>query len=133
MALSFKARLTLWHLTAVALILTGTALAAHWALSRAVLDHIIDGAVLALARAEAGALATTPQLPIRVHERAPGTAAPSFSRLDKFVQIIDMDGRVVARGMTLGNAQLPVSPALLVRLRDRETVFETVDDFGEEP
>ncbi len=71
MPLSFKARLTLWHLAAVVVILVGTALAANWALSRAVLNQIIDGAVLALAEAEAAAVATTPQLPIRVHEMAP--------------------------------------------------------------
>jgi len=133
MPLSFKARLTLWHLAAVVVILAGTALAANWALSRAVLNQVIDGAVLALAEAEAAALATTPQLPIRVHEMPPGTAAPSFARLDKFVQIVDLDGRVIARGMTLGTARLPTSPALLTRLRDRETIFETVNDFGEEP
>lgn len=133
MPLSFKARLTLWHLLAVVVILTGTALAGNWALSRIVLGQVIDGAVLALAEAEAAALTTTPQSPIRVHEMPPGTAAPSFTRLDKFVQIVALDGRVIARGMTLGTARLPASPALLARLRDRETVFETVNDFGEEP
>jgi len=49
MTLSFKARLTLVYLVAVALILVGTALTANWALSRAVLSQIIDGAILALA------------------------------------------------------------------------------------
>jgi len=131
MALSFKARLTLWHLVAVAVILAGTAVAADWALPRAVLNQVIDGAVLTLAEAEAAALATTPQAPLRVHETPPGTAAPSFARLDKFVQIIALDGRVIARGMTLGTARLPASPALLARLRDGETVFETVNDFEE--
>ncbi len=131
--LSFKARLTLWHLLAVTVILAATALAANWALSRAVLDQVIDGAVLALAEAEAAALTSTPRAPIRVHEMPPGTAAPSFARLDKFVQVVTLDGRVVARGMTLGTARLPAPPALLVRLSNQETVFETVEDFGEEP
>jgi len=129
--LSFKARLTLWHLLAVVVVLTLTALAADWALSRAVLDQVIDGAVLALAEAEAAALTTTPQSAIRVHEVPPGTAAPSFARLDKFVQVVDLDGRVIARGLTLGTARLPAPPSLLARLRDRETVFETVHDFEE--
>jgi len=131
--LSFKARLTLWHLLAVTVILAATALAANWALSRAVLDQVVDGAVLALAEAEAAALTSNPQAPIRVHEMPPGTAAPSFARLDKFVQVVALDGRVVARGMTLGIARLPAPPALLARLRSQETVFETVVDFGEEP
>jgi len=133
MALSFKARLTLWHLVAVVIILVATALVANWALSRAVLDQMVDEAVLSLAEAEGAALTTSPLAPIRVHEMAPGTAAPSFARLDKFVQIVAMDGRIVAHGMTLGTARLPAPPSLLERVRDGETVFETVTDFGEEP
>ena len=64
---------------------------------------------------------------------APGAGPPSFARLDKFVQITDLDGRVVARSATLGTARLPTPPALLARVRDGETVFATVTDFGEEP
>jgi two-component system OmpR family sensor kinase len=40
---------------------------------------------------------------------------------------------VIARSGTLGTARLPTPPALLARLRDGETVFQTVTDFGEEP
>jgi two-component system, OmpR family, sensor kinase len=133
MTLSFKARLTLGHLAAVTLILAVTALTANWALSRAVLDQIIDGAILALAEAEAAALVENPQIPARVHEMAPGTAAPSFARLDKFVQIVHMDGQVIARSGTLGSARLPLKPGLLAQLQEGQTVFATVDDFGEEP
>ncbi len=133
MTLSFKARLTLVYLVAVALILVGTALTANWALSRAVLSQIIDGAILALAEAEAAAIVENPHPPTHVHEMAPGTAAPSFARLDKFVQIVRMDGQAVARSVTLGNARLPTKPDLLDRLQGGQTVFETVDNFGEEP
>jgi len=133
MTLSFKARLTLVYLVAVALILVGTALTANWALSRAVLSQIIDGAILALAEAEAAAIVENPHPPTHVHEMAPGTAAPSFARLDKFVQIVRMDGQAVARSVTLGNARLPTKPDLLARLQGGQTVFETVDNFGEEP
>ena len=133
MTLSFKARLTLGHLAAVVLILVGTALMANWALSRAVLSQIIDGAILALAEAEAAAMVEKPHPPTHVHEMAPGTAAPSFARLDKFVQIVRMDGQAIARSVTLGSARLPTKPGLLTRLQEGETVFETVNDFGEEP
>src|SRR5207245_11729464 len=133
MTLSFKARLTLGHLVAVALILVGTALTANWALSRAVLSQIIDAAILAPGGAEGAAMGEKPHPPPHVHEMAPGTAAPSFARLDKFVQIVRMDGQVIARSMTLGSARLPTKPGLLTRLQEGETVFETVDDFGEEP
>jgi len=133
MTLSFKARLTLVHLVAVALILVGTALTANWALSRAVLSQIIDAGILALAEAEAAAMVEKPHPPTHVHEMAPGTAAPSFARLDKFVQIVRMDGQAIARSVTLGNTRLPTKPDLLARLQGGQTVFETVDNFGEEP
>src|SRR5256712_226536 len=133
MTLSFKARLTLVHLVAVALILVGTALTANWALSRAVLSQIIDAGILALAEAEAAAMVEKPHPPTHVHEMAPGTAAPSFARLDKFVQIVRMDGGVMARSVTLGSARLPTKPGLLTRLQEGQTVFETVEVFGEEP
>jgi two-component system, OmpR family, sensor kinase len=133
MTLSFKARLTLGHLAAVVLILVGTAAMANWALSRAVLSQIIDRAILALAEAEAAAMVEKPHPPTHVHEMAPGTAAPSFARLDKFVQIVRMDGQAIARSVTLGNARLPTKPDLLARLQAGQTVFETVDNFGEEP
>src|SRR5262249_25519661 len=107
--------------------------AANWALSRAVLHQIIDGAILALAETEAAAMVEQPHPPTHVHEFAPGTAAPSFARLDKFVQIVTMEGPVTARGVPLGNGTLPTKPALLARLGDDQPVFETVDDFGEEP
>jgi two-component system, OmpR family, sensor kinase len=133
MTLSFKARLTLGHLVAVVLILVGTALMANWALSRAVLSQVIDGAILALAETEAAAMVDKPHPPTHIHEMAPGTAAPSLARLDKFVQIVRMDGQAIARSVTLGNARLPTKPDLLTRLQSGETVFETVDTFGEEP
>jgi two-component system OmpR family sensor kinase len=44
-----------------------------------------------------------------------------------------MDGQAIARSVTLGNARLPTKPDLLTRLQGGETVFETVDTFGEEP
>ena len=87
MALSFKARLTLWHLLAVMVILAGTGLAANWALSRVVLDRIVDDAVLALAEAEATALTTSPRAPVSVHEKPPGRPHPRSPGSTKFVQI----------------------------------------------
>src|SRR5262249_886217 len=132
MTLSFKARLTLWHMAVVALILAIAAAGAHWALSRAVLG-IIDDALLSLAESEAAALLAHPEVTPRVHERPPGTGSSSFVRLDKLVQIIDVDGSVLARSATLGTAQLPRSPGLLERFRRDEVVFETRGDFGEEP
>jgi len=75
MALSFKARLTLWHLVAVVIILVATALVANWALSRAVLDQMVDEAVLSLAEAEGAALTTSP----RRRPRSPGSTSSSRS------------------------------------------------------
>jgi len=63
---------------------------------------------------------------------SPGTAPPSFPRLDKFIQYVDQDGRILARSANLGTARLPTSASLLAKLRTGERVFETVDDFGDE-
>ncbi len=133
MRVSLRAQLSLWHMGAAALILAVTAVGADWAMARVVRDRVIDGPLLALAETEAAAALADPGPPIRVHELTPGTAPPSFVRLDKFVQIIDLDGRVVARSANLGTAHLPTSPSLLARLRSGDLVFETRDDFGEEP
>jgi two-component system OmpR family sensor kinase len=130
--LGFKARLSLWHMVIVALILGGAAFVSNWALARLVRGQV-DEALLALAGAEARALTSDATAAPRVHEAPPGTAPPSFVRLDKFIQIAGLDGRIVARSSTLGTARLPVGPELLARLADGETVFRTVEDFGEEP
>jgi len=129
---SFKTRLWLGQVVVLAVMLALAAFGADWALRRVVLGEIIDDAILSLASTEAAALQSDPAHP-RVHEIAAGAGPPSFVRLDKFVQIIHPDGRVVAHSATLGTARLPTSPALLTRLQDGETVFSTVTDFGEEP
>jgi len=131
--LGFKTRLWLGHVAVLAAMLTLAAVGADWALRRAVLGRIIDDAVLWLASTEAAALQADPTQPVRVHEMAPGAGPPSFARLDKFVQITDLDGRVVARSTTLGTSRLPTPPGMLERAREGETVFGTVSDFGEEP
>ena len=131
--LSFKTRLWLGHVAVLAVMLALAAFGADWALRGVVLGQIIDDAILSLASTEAAALQADPGQSIRVHEIAPSAGPPSFVRLDKFVQIIDLDGGVVARSVTLGTAHLPTPAALLARLRDGETVFGTVTDFGEEP
>jgi len=133
MTLGFKTRLWLGHVAVLAVMLAAAAFGAEWALRSVVLGRIIDDAILSLASTEAAALQADPGRPIRVHEIPPGAGPPLFARLDKFVQIIDLDGRLVARSMTLGTARLPTPPELLARLRDGETVFGTVTDFGEEP
>ncbi len=129
---SFKTRLWLGQVLVLAAMLALAAFGADWALRRVVMGVIIDDAILSLASTEAAALEGDPARP-HVHEIAAGAGPPSFVRLDKFVQITDLDGQVVSRSGTLGTARLPVSPTLLARLRDGETVFSTVPDFGEEP
>jgi two-component system, OmpR family, sensor kinase len=131
--LDFKTRLWLGHVAVLAVMLSMAALGADFVLRRVVIGQVIDDAILWLAATEAAALQVDPAQPVRVHEITPGAGPPSFTRLDKFVQITDLDGRVVARSVTLGTARLPRPPALLTRLREGETVFATVTDFGEEP
>jgi two-component system OmpR family sensor kinase len=131
--LSFKTRLWLGHVAVLTALLAIAALGADFALRRLVLGRVIDDAIVSLAATEAAAVQLDAGQPVRVHEIAPGGGPPSFVRLDKFVQIVDLRGDVVARSATLGTARLPTPPALLARLRDGETVFATVADFGEEP
>jgi two-component system, OmpR family, sensor kinase len=93
----------------------------------------VDQALLDLAKTEATATLADAKQPIRIHEMASGTAPPSFPRLDKFIQVVDLDGRVVARSANLGTARLPTPPPIVARLRAGERVFETLQDFGSEP
>ena len=132
MPLSFKARLSLWHMVLVALVLAAAALVSNWAFARLVGGQV-DAALLELANIEAGTIATNPGRPVRIHEASPGTTPPSFARLDKFLQIATLDGEVVARSATLGTAHLPTPALVLDRVGQGQVVFETVEDFGEEP
>jgi two-component system, OmpR family, sensor kinase len=132
MHLDFKTRLSLWHLVSVALILTVAAFISHWALARLVRQQL-DSALLALANEEIVAIQQAPHEPLRIHEALPGTARPSFERLDKFVQIVTADGDALARSATLGTARLPLSARTQESVRRGEAVYETVEDFDEEP
>ena len=131
-ALNLKARVFLLHVVAVGLILAAAAVGADWAFSRMVLGQF-DQSLLELAQTEAAAALANPSQPPRVHEMAPGPAAPSFPRLDKLIQIADLDGRVVARSANLGSARLPTPPGLIARLGQGDPVLETLPDFGDEP
>jgi len=130
--LDFKARLALWHMAVVAVVLALTAVTADWGFSRMVLGQV-DAALVALAESEVEATAADPGPSVRIHEFPPGTARPSFVRLDKFIQIVGPDGRAVAWSANLGTARLPVAASVLERVRAGETVFQTLAHFGEEP
>ena len=132
MRLSFRGRLSLWHTVTVSSVLAVAAWAGNWALARAVLGQV-DGALVALAETETASLQADPLGRVGVHEVTPGSSPPSFVRLDRFVQIVDLDGRVVAASSNLGTARLPVGLPMLGRLRAGEIVFETHHDFGDEP
>src|SRR5207245_8943935 len=124
------ARRALGDVAVLAARLALAAFGADWALGRVVLGRV-DDEILSLATTEQSALQANPATPVRVLEIAPGP--PSFVRLDKLVQITNLDGHVVARSMTLGSARLPTSPDLLARVRDGETMFGTVADLGRSP
>ncbi len=126
--LSFRTRLWVGHVVVLGLMLAIAALGADWALRRVILGRV-DDEILALAHTEAAALTDDPTVPLRILEITPGP--PSFVRLDKLVQITDLEGRVAARSATLGSSRLPTPPDLLARLRAGETVFGTVTSFAE--
>lgn len=130
--LNLKGRVLLRHLFATGVILLVASWGADWGFSRIVLGQV-DEALIALAEAEASAASADPAAPVHIHEKAPGTAPPSMPRLDKFLQIVDLEGRVVARSANLGTANLPIRPATLARLQADERVFESLHDFAGEP
>lgn len=130
--LSFRRRLALVHLAVIVSVLALAGFAGYWSLYRAVHGQL-DAALLALAESETAMLAESSPQPIAIHEMPTGSSPPSFARLDRLLQIIDADGRVLARSANLGSMRLPATPALLERLAAGETVFETLPDFGEEP
>jgi two-component system, OmpR family, sensor kinase len=132
MHLDFKTRLSLWHLVCVALILAVAAFISDWALARLVRQQV-DSALQALANREIVAIQRAPAEPLRIHEAPPGTARPSFERLDKFVQIVTADGQALARSATLGTAKLPLSARARESVREGEILYETIENFGEEP
>jgi len=131
--LGFKIRLVGVYVALAGIVLALTVVGTHHLLSRAVLGQLIDDALVALAEAEAAELAAEPDEPIRVHELGPGVARLSVERLNKFVQVVGLDGQVIARSVTLGRTQLPVSPVTLSRLRQKEVVLETDEHFGRYP
>jgi two-component system OmpR family sensor kinase len=127
-----RRRLVLLHMLAILVAVGATAGAGWWMMSRSV-SRQLDGALLALAEAEVATLADGDGVAIHVHEAPVGSAPPSLTRLDRLVQIIDGQGRVVARSANLGSESLPVFPHLLERLAAGKTAFDTLPDTSEEP
>ncbi|WP_052808430.1 HAMP domain-containing protein [Methyloterricola oryzae] len=120
--LSFRRRLALVHLGVIVLVLALAGFAGYWSLYRAVHGQL-----------DAALLAESPSQPIAIHEVPAGPVPPSFARLDRLLQVIAADGRVLAQSTNLGAARLPAPPALLEHMAAGETVFETLPRFGEEP
>lgn len=131
--LSFRKRLALAHVGVIVVVMAIAAFGSYLVFARSV-HRELDAALLALAETEMGMLLSAGEGDtVIVHEAPPGPGAPSFVRLDRLVQIVDAQGRVLARSANLGEAQLPIPPVLRERLAAGETVFETLNGFGEEP
>src|SRR5262249_51086534 len=130
--LNLKARAVLLHVVAAGLILGFASLGAS-CFSPRVVGGCSAQPPLELFKTNASPILPAPTQPPHVHEMPARPGPPSFPRLDKFVQIIDLDGHVVSRSGNLGSAHLPASPGVLARLREGEEVFETLRDFGDEP
>ena len=128
--LGLRTRLWLGQVMVLAVMLALAALAADWALRGMVLGRV-DDQILALAKVEEASLEDDPPRPLRILEIVPDP--PATGRLNKLVQVTDLDGQVVARSATIGSARLPTPPDLLARVRARQTVFDTITDFGEKP
>lgn len=125
-----RARLVFWHGIGLAVILAGTFAAADWLLRRRLHDQV-DAALLALAETEAASALDSATVHLHEHRGAPDSL--EFRAIDKLVQILDLNGHIILRSASLGNATLPMSPTLLARVRNRETVLETLPDFADDP
>ncbi|KAB8044221.1 sensor histidine kinase [Janthinobacterium aquaticum] len=130
--LSLRRRLVLIHLLATVATVGVTAAAGWWQLSRSVRGQL-DSALLALADTEVGMLSDAGGAVVKVHESPAGSAPLSLTRLDRLVQIIDGNGRVLARSANLGADKLPVPARLQAQLAAGETIFDTLPDVREEP
>ena len=100
---SLRTRLALWHTAAITLILAGTWFVADRVLSRMV-EGQVDEALLALAETEAASALDSPNGGVHLHAITRDAGRPSLARLDKLVQIVDADGRVLERSASLGDA-----------------------------
>ena len=131
--LKFRTRLILSHLAAIIAVLACSGFGAYWMLSSAVHDQL-DAALLAIAETEAAMLKTGMEQPVRIHEAPAGSSQLSFARIDRLVQIAAaVDGQVLASSANLGSSRLPTPQTLLIRLASGEAVFETLNEFGDEP
>jgi two-component system OmpR family sensor kinase len=129
--LGLRARLAIWHGVAVAVILSGAALAGDRLLSHMVLGQL-DAALLALAETEAAAGLSGSGEELRLHPTAWAPPEASWNSLDTLVQALDAEGRIL-RPDALAGAALPVDPPLLAQLREGEVVVETIPAVGGEP
>jgi len=80
---------------------------------RETLQWSLDSALLAIARTEISAAIASPQDSLQVHEQAPlALALPAGSGYEKFAQIVDGTGQVLAKTSNLpGDAALPLPRA----------------------
>ncbi|MBE0436556.1 MAG: HAMP domain-containing protein [Methylomicrobium sp.] len=130
--LKFRTRLILSHLAVIVVILASVGFAAYWMLSRAVHNQL-DAALLAVAETEAAVLSSSPYQAIKLNDTLSGSDKLSFARIDRLIQVVDSEGKVLAQSANLGNNQLPVPANLSAMFATGETVFETLFAFGDEP
>jgi two-component system OmpR family sensor kinase len=125
MTLSHKARLVVWHAAVIAVILGAAAVALDWTVRRVVLNQF-DAALLHLANTEAEEIVEGGDAR-QVHTLSPRGVRRLAWSFHPVVQIIDLEGNLMAVGPgLLPDHALPISPALLDRLRRGKITFETV-------
>jgi two-component system OmpR family sensor kinase len=128
--LGLKARLTLWHGAAVALILAVAVVVGDRLLTYEILADL-DAALLSLAETEAASSVDDPLGDLHLHEVSAQEQGSRLRRLDRLVQVVDRQGTVLLRSATLGSTSLPASPAVLSRIWAGDIVMETADLAGE--
>jgi len=128
----FRARLIGWHAIVTTILLFGAGVLADWFLRDTILGRV-DSALISIAETEAGSSFDGPTgLHLHDVDRLPADDPRRADKLDKFVQVIDADGRVLLRSLSLGTDVLPVGPSARAALGANRMVIETATLGGRE-
>lgn len=132
--MSIRLRLTLWYTGVLALILVVFSLAVYLVLSvrlRAELDHLLDLKAKELRQSVGLGLGEGQDLARALESGAVELPAMEvFTSPGVYLQLLDLEGEVVARSVNLGSADLPGSPERVERVGRGLATFETVDEGG---
>jgi signal transduction histidine kinase len=128
---SLRARLVLWVGLIMAIVLVGFSSAVYAILHRSLSDQI--AASLAERAQQVSRTVGQGGFHPRLHGREPPDIPPpeTFSSADTFVQVSSLDGQILRPPFESSETTLPLPESTLARVRDGQSVYETVRIDGE--